>query len=115
MRWFYHPMSLFREHDRLPHMGKGRGNLCAPPSRTQSRSGIIGKVDTINTFIRRRSSLADVSFDRALRSETRAPLEGVEGFGCHLIFNNPYQCHEHCKSVGYRGGYCKNKIVCTCY
>ncbi len=66
-------------------------------------------------FIRRSSSLVAVSFDQALRSETQAPLEGAEGYGCHLVFNNPYQCHEHCKSVGYQGGYCKNKAVCTCY
>ena len=33
-------------------------------------------------FIRRSSSLAAVSFEHALRSETQAPLEGAEGFGC---------------------------------
>ena len=67
-------------------------------------------------FIRRRSSLTDVSFTQALHSETQSPLEGAEGYGCHALFNNPYECNEHCRYVGYRGGYCGNwGTVCTCY
>ncbi|WP_366181115.1 actinodefensin [Actinomyces timonensis] len=65
-------------------------------------------------FIRRSSSLAAVSFERALRSESQAPLEGAEGFGCP----NEYKCNNHCKSVGYRGGYCDFwtlRLRCTCY
>lgn len=56
----------------------------------------------MNQFIRRSSSLTDVSFAQALHSETRAPLEGAEGFGCP----DEYKCNRHCQSVGYRGGYC---------
>ena len=66
-------------------------------------------------FIRRRSSLTDVSFTQALHSETQAPLEGAEGYGCHVLFNNPYECSEHCRYVGYRGGYCNGRTICTCY
>ena len=50
-------------------------------------------------FIRRRSSLTDVSFTQALHSETQAPLEGAESYGCHVLFNNPYECNEHCRKV----------------
>ena len=57
-------------------------------------------------FIRRRSSLTDVSFTQALHSETQAPLEGAENYGCFFIYSNPYECHNHCRSVGYRGGSC---------
>lgn len=73
------------------------------------------KVNTMKKFIRRSSSLAAVSFEQAIQSETQVPLEGAEGFGCNLITSNPYQCSNHCKSVGYRGGYCKLRTVCTCY
>ena len=66
-------------------------------------------------FIRRRSSLTDVSFTQALHSETQAPLEGAEGYGCYFFFSNPYECHNHCRSVGYRGGYCNWRTICTCY
>lgn len=64
-------------------------------------------------FIRRRSSLTDVNFTQALHSETQAPLEGTEAYGC-LPFSSDYQCTEHCRYVGFRGGYC-NWFTCTCY
>lgn len=65
-------------------------------------------------FIRRSSSLADVSFGQALRSETQVPLEGVEGFGCPF---NAGTCDDHCSNKGYRGGYCKGALrqTCVCY
>ena len=65
-------------------------------------------------FIRRSSSLTDVSFTQALHSETQSPLEGAEGYDCHP-FSSDYGCTEHCRYVGYRGGYCAWGIVCTCY
>nr|QGD15041.1 Av-LCTX-An1a [Alopecosa nagpag] len=36
------------------------------------------------------------------------------GFGCPL---DQMQCHNHCQSVRYRGGYCTNflKMTCKCY
>ena len=64
-------------------------------------------------FIRRRSSLTDVNFTQALHSETQAPLEGTEAYGC-LPFSSNYQCTEHCRYVRFRGGYC-NWFTCTCY
>ena len=65
-------------------------------------------------FIRRRSSLTDVSFTQALHSETQSPLEGAEGYDCHP-FSSDYGCTEHCRYVGYRAGYCAWGFVCTCY
>jgi hypothetical protein len=40
--------------------------------------------------------------------------ETPEGFGCPL---NAYECHRHCQSVGYRGGYCEGffRHRCRCY
>ena len=66
-------------------------------------------------FIRRRSSLTDGNFTQALHSETQAPLEGAEGFGCHFFFSNPHVCSEHCRDIGYQNGYCAWKAICTCY
>ena len=68
-------------------------------------------------FIRRSNNLTDVSFTQALHSETQAPLEGAEGYGCYFFFSNPYECSEHCRYVGYRGGYCGGilKTSCRCY
>ncbi|XP_065308581.1 4 kDa defensin-like [Dermacentor albipictus] len=36
------------------------------------------------------------------------------GFGCPL---NQAACHNHCRSIGRRGGYCAGlvKQTCTCY
>uniref|UniRef100_A0A2L2YL55 Defensin n=1 Tax=Parasteatoda tepidariorum TaxID=114398 RepID=A0A2L2YL55_PARTP len=36
------------------------------------------------------------------------------GFGCPF---DQMRCHNHCKSVRYRGGYCTNflKRTCKCY
>ncbi|KFM64187.1 Defensin, partial [Stegodyphus mimosarum] len=36
------------------------------------------------------------------------------GFGCPF---DQMQCHNHCRSVKYRGGYCTNflKRTCKCY
>lgn len=53
----------------------------------------------MNQFIRRNSSLVDVDFARVLRSETRAPLEGAESFGCQP-FGPDYLCRVSAKSVG---------------
>ena len=64
-------------------------------------------------FIRRRSSLTDVSFTQALHSETQSPLEGAEGYDCHP-FSSDYGCTEHCRYVGYRGGYWAWGFFCTC-
>lgn len=41
------------------------------------------------------------------------------GFGCYGLFNkNEYQCNAHCKSNGFKGGYC-NALTgwfrCDCY
>ena len=68
----------------------------------------------MNQFIRRNSSLVDVDFTRVLHSETRAPLEGAENFGCQF-FGPDYLCDRNCRSRGYSGGYCAWKIVCRCY
>ena len=57
----------------------------------------------MNQFIRRNSSLVDVDFARVLRSETRAPLEGAESFGCQP-FGPDYLCDMNCRYRGYSGG-----------
>ncbi len=65
-------------------------------------------------FIRRSSSLAAVSFEHALRSETQAPLEGAENMGCP----DEYSCNSRCRALGKRGGYCNLwtlRQVCVCY
>ncbi len=64
-------------------------------------------------FIRRSSSLAAVSFEHALRSETQAPLEGAEGFGCP----NRNSCDGHCRANGFRLGVCDSLLNwrCHCY
>ncbi|CED90094.1 MAG: actinodefensin [Actinomyces succiniciruminis] len=68
----------------------------------------------MKNFIRRSSSLDAVSFEQALRSETHAPLEGAEGFGCPF---SERSCDTHCMTKGYRGGYCKGAVrqTCVCY
>ena len=68
----------------------------------------------MNQFIRRNSSLVDVDFARVLRSETRAPLEGAESFGCQP-FGPDYLCDMNCRYRGYSGGYCAWKVGCRCY
>ena len=67
----------------------------------------------MSQFIRRSSSLADVNFSQALHSETRAPLEGAEGFGCP---DRPWLCSGHCRANGYRWGECDwFGYRCHCY
>ncbi|RJF41982.1 arthropod defensin [Actinomyces sp. 2119] len=69
----------------------------------------------MSQFIRRTTALAGADFTQALRSETHAPTEGGEPFGCPF---NSFTCHRHCKSIpGYRGGYCKGRLnqTCKCY
>ncbi|KAG8230569.1 hypothetical protein J437_LFUL010775 [Ladona fulva] len=36
------------------------------------------------------------------------------GFGCPF---DQYRCHQHCQTIGRRGGYCGNsfKTTCICY
>ena len=67
-----------------------------------------------NQFIRRSNSLTDVNFTQAFHSETQAPLEGAEGFGCPWLA--PF-CDSHCMSKGYRGGRCAGgwRQNCVCY
>lgn len=36
----------------------------------------------------------------------------LSGFGCP---GNEKECHQHCRSIGYRGGYCKWQVICKCY
>lgn len=55
-----------------------------------------------------------MSFASVLQSETHAPLEGVEGHGCHP-FGSDFECDDWCMYKGYRGGYCSWGFVCTCY
>lgn len=45
--------------------------------------------------------------------EVTAPPETAEGFGCPV----DSKCHEHCKSVGFDGGYCEGlfDLRCQCY
>ncbi|WP_139738766.1 actinodefensin [Actinomyces wuliandei] len=68
----------------------------------------------MSQFIRRTTTLAGADFTQALRSETHVPAEGAEPFGCPF---NQYECHRHCRSAGFRGGYCKGmfKQTCKCY
>ena len=68
----------------------------------------------MDKFTRRTASLSDSDFKQAISSETQAPIEGAEGFGCP----NEYRCNAHCQSVGYQGGYCDfwtGWRRCTCY
>ena len=68
----------------------------------------------MDKFTRRTASLSDSDFKQAISSETQAPIEGAEGFGCP----NEYRCNAHCQSVGYQGGYCDfwtARQRCTCY
>ncbi len=69
----------------------------------------------MDKFTRRTAPLSDADFKQAISSETQAPIEGAEGFGCPGDENT---CHAHCQSVGYRGGYCDfwtARRRCTCY
>ena len=69
----------------------------------------------MDKFTRRTAPLSDTDFNQAISSETQAPIEGAEGFGCP---NDEYACNAHCRSVGYRGGYCTIWSAwnrCTCY
>ena len=69
----------------------------------------------MDKFARRTAPLSDADSAQAISSETQAPIEGAEGFGCP---NDEYACNAHCRSVGYRGGYCTIWSAwnrCTCY
>ena len=69
----------------------------------------------MDKFTRRTAPLSDADFKQAVSSETQAPIEGAEGFGCP---NDEYTCNAHCQRVGYRGGYCDfwtGWRRCTCY
>jgi len=67
-----------------------------------------------NQFIRRSNSLTDVNFTQAFHSETQAPIEGAEGVSCPSA---EYVCNNHCRNIGYRGGYCGSlfNLHCHCY
>jgi Arthropod defensin. len=67
----------------------------------------------MSQFIRRTSTLTDVSFSDAVRSETRMPLEGAEG---PCPFDQSH-CYRICSAQGYHGGYCHGwfNAICKCY
>ncbi|EHM92358.1 hypothetical protein HMPREF0975_02295 [Actinomyces sp. oral taxon 849 str. F0330] len=67
----------------------------------------------MSQFIRRTSTLTDISFSDALHSESHMPLEGAEGPCPH----NETKCGEVCRGMGYTGGYCHSwfNLICKCY
>ena len=62
-------------------------------------------------FSRRHTSLSNSSFSNAMNAETRNPLETSDCFACPF---NEHQCHNHCLSTGYRGGFCGGVAAATC-
>ena len=68
----------------------------------------------MDKFTRRTAPLSDADFKQAVSSETQAPIEGTEGFSCP---GAEYACNAHCRSIGYRGGYCGSWLTlrCRCY
>ncbi|MGO4045597.1 actinodefensin [Actinomyces johnsonii] len=67
----------------------------------------------MDKFARRTAPLSDADSAQAISSETQAPIEGAEGFGCP----NEYSCNAHCRGNGFRGGYCDSwfRRRCHCY
>ncbi|RJF41981.1 arthropod defensin [Actinomyces sp. 2119] len=67
-------------------------------------------------FIRRTTTLAGADFTQALRSETHAPTEGAEPFGCPAL---EFVCNRHCRSIArnYYKGKCVGmfKQTCKCF
>lgn len=68
------------------------------------------------------SFTADASLSRKrefYRASHKRPAAGAgetltpQGFGCP----DDYPCHQHCQSIGYRGGHCGGFLwqVCQCY
>ena len=68
----------------------------------------------MDKFTRRTTTLSDTDFNQAVTSETQAPIEGTEDLSCPWAER---VCDTHCRSIGYRGGYCAGpiKLVCHCY
>ena len=68
----------------------------------------------MDKFTRRTTTLSDSDFNQAVSSETQAPIEGAEGFSCPSA---EYVCNNHCRNIGYRGGYCGSlfNLRCHCY
>ncbi|WP_127842649.1 actinodefensin [Actinomyces wuliandei] len=67
----------------------------------------------MSPFIRRTTALAGADFTQALRSETHAPTEGAEDFGCGPFVGNG-KCRRHCRNTGRRDGYCMGMFKQTC-
>ena len=68
----------------------------------------------MDKFTRRTTTLSDSDFNQAVSSETQAPIEGAEGFSYPSA---EYVCNNHCRNIGYRGGYCGSlfNLHCHCY
>ena len=67
----------------------------------------------MDKFTRRTASLSDSDFKQAISSETHAPIEGAEGFGCP----DAYRCNAHCQNNGFAKGRCDSVFAlrCHCY
>ena len=69
------------------------------------------KENYMELFSRRCTSLSDSRFSDTMNAETRNPLDTSDCFACPF---NEHQCHNHCLSTGYRGGFCGGFAAATC-
>lgn len=81
-------------------------NISLAPHRTHMKKEIY-----MELFARRRTPLSDSRFSDTMNAETRNPLETSDCFACPF---NEHQCHNHCLSTGYRGGFCGGFAAATC-
>ena len=65
----------------------------------------------MDKFTRRTASLSDSDFKQALSSETHAPIEGAEGFGCP----DESRCNAHCQNNGFDRGRCDTIFALRCH
>ena len=61
----------------------------------------------------------DESDDNEFVARSDSDVPSTRGFGCNgPTDHDPYECNRHCKSNGFKGGYCNAALLwfrCDCY
>lgn len=97
----------------FPQSGEGERTIhpLTPQPPTGTTRGDLQKGTPMDKFTRRTASLSDSDFKQAISSETHAPIEGAEGFGCP----DESRCNAHCQNNGFDRGRCDTIFALRCH